>query len=118
METNASKRLRTAFVNATAPVSAFAAEALEIGKHGDTVIREDVYEAYRAWLRREGYDHPMPRPRFVQEIEQMFSGIVTDARPLGHSGERPMGWHGLKFTRSGAVLAFGAALEDNLGLLD
>jgi P4 family phage/plasmid primase-like protien len=118
METNASKRLRTAFVNATAPVQAFAAEAIEVGKHGDTVIKEDMYEAYRAWLRREGYDHPMPRPRFVQEIEQMYSGIVTAARPLGHSGERPMGWHGIKFTRSGAALAFGHALDDSLGLLD
>ncbi len=118
METAASKRLRTAFVNATAPVQAFAAEALEVGKYDDTIIREDVYEAYRAWLRREGYDHPMPRPKFVQELEQMFSGVIADARPLGHSGERPLGWRGIKFTRSGAALAFGHALDDTLGLLD
>jgi putative DNA primase/helicase len=118
LETNASKRLRVAFVNATAPIQAFAREAIEVGKYDDTVVQEDVYEAYRAWLRREGYDHPMPRPRFVQEFEQLFSGAISAARPAGREGERPRGWRGVTFTPVGAALAFGTPLYDGLDLLD
>ncbi len=117
-ETAASKRLRAAFLAATAPAQSFANECLEQGGWNDIVIAEDVYHAYCSWMKREGYTHSMPRPRFAQEIEQLFSGRIHDCRPSGHSGERPRGWRGLRLSRAGQILAFGPSMTEGLGLLD
>jgi putative DNA primase/helicase len=115
VESEASKRMRKTFLRATAPTQAFVADCLVAGSQSDTVSQGDVYEAYRAWLSKEGYDYHMTRPDFVAEVERIFAGKIAECRPRGDTaGARPMGWKGLALTSLGTALVSGEDLPFDL----